>query len=361
MTVSSSDLEAVLERAAPPALKGRVPTLARIVADLANGGTTPEAAKDALAAEAELIEALVGAKAVSVGRAVVDFKGAIAGSVNVGDVAGGDIFNITVAASPAASVQIVEKTPRHHVEGQLAGLLKGADVGLYKEAGEILGVVLSGTEEDMRWVLARRLLETDLETLVSAVTALSSQLCERAGAVVTVAAPFACIDQAAVALVRDAVPSRRGLGVKSARTETGRMVTGAACWAPPMWGVQEVPGGWGPDLADLEQRVASAVEEALGFPPEDLDEELSALPVVLVFPPPVPTAADLQAIRAKGYAKVSFLFLTGEMTRPEFAALALPDVDYVVPELDPAREAAYWRDINRALRDAKRACGAGRT
>lgn len=362
MTVDQASVEAALRAAAPQDLQARVPGLAAVVTGLANGTLTDDDARGALAHDAALLESLSG-KAVNAGRALVDFKGTVAGQITVGDVAGRDLYNITVNVGVSA-VQIGERTELFEVESGLVGVLNAGQVDepTLDYAAEAVGLTLSGTLADRRWALAAKLLRTDLASLVEAANRLAPQLCAEAGTLVTRAAPFVCVDPAALPLVRQAiaaVPVRHGLGLNSSTKSTGFMYVDAACPKNPKWARAEVPGGWG-SWDELEASVAAALKEALDYLPDDdlelVQNDLPDNPVVLVFTNPgLPTPADVTLLRGKGYAPVSFFLLAGDTSQAEFTSMGFQDVVYL-PELNRAREDQDAAAVANVVKAAKRAC-----
>lgn len=120
MKLTTNDITAALRQHLPADLHSAIPSLAHILTELSNGTLRAEEAQSQLATDANLIRVLraLAGKQVEAGHSLISFgSGAQMGDVTIsGDVAGGNIFKLTVNIEQKTVNTIIYKGGK--LEGQ---------------------------------------------------------------------------------------------------------------------------------------------------------------------------------------------------------------------------------------------------
>jgi hypothetical protein len=333
--------------AAASALLGELAeTLARVL----NGELKQEDAKAELDKALPLFKAL-DHQTVEGESAQLDFREAsVEGDVNVQNVAGRDITIVNIGGTIFA---IGEVTLYFETELRLVGEL-GPPVPLAQLvaiAKRTLGTDPLGSGVDPLHEIARALLRTDFQRLTEFVGQLANINCRGAQTIVDIAAPFCWISRKATAIiprVPGRPPGERGIGINATLTETAQNYVACAPIPRRMYEVVPVSGRNSDDPMDVVAGIYDSIASKVGWTVEECKANLPTYPLSLfVVLPDAPDADRLATLRAT-FSTVTFVLMTGELRQPEFAALGLPYVDYLVPELKPGDETIAWKQVATA-------------
>jgi hypothetical protein len=252
------------------------------------------------------------------------------------------------------------RSPTYDLELALAARLRPMDEQSLERAAEELNVNLTGWVRgtEKRFVLAQRALGAELEALYKFADRLIQLSLdpESARYVYEAAVPYAWVDPVAASRIVEisARPTPRAAGLNSAQLLTCEMYVRRAHHE---WKPCTIHGGWTERALDEVIGLARRALKKAAWGDEDaavddvaLNADLADDRYFLIVPAPLPDA-ELAARLLQAFPSVTFLFLAGATSQADFAARALPGVDYLQPEVDPEREAEvlriYDRDIGR--------------
>jgi hypothetical protein len=217
------------------------------------------------------------------------------------------------------------------------------------------------------WV-TERMLRADFGGLRGAVEVLGPFLGQRNAVwLCNVVAPFCWVDEGAAGRLAEVLrrpEGGRAAGLNSEKMPTARQYVSRASTVYPLWAVAEVEGG--SSAAQLEELILSLranVKKFLGILQEEevdddeLNEELAAefeqgRPLFVLVPRPVPDRAVIEGALA-AFPHVALLLLTGDMHSEEFKSLNLPQVEFLLPELDEEGERKAGSEYRRLVRLAE--------
>lgn len=299
-----------------------------------------------------------------------------------------EIQAVAAESDEAVVARVVARLrPLKQTFGDLApfGTLPGALVAVfdrsvtaqYRESIiERLAERLGATLEDLepggdRWLwMAGHVLRADFDRLYAAVQVAGAHLGRRnASWLCKAVRPFCWVDEGAAGRIPEVLrrpEGRRAVGLNTRRAETAiQYLERALADYPPRWALKQYEGG--ASAAQLEEFVGSLranVKAYLGYEVDDEveDEELNAeladyfaqgRPLFVLVPPPVPDREVIEeALGAFPHAVL--LLLTGELGSAEFNSLNLPQVEFLLPELDAQAERRAERQYRMVVELAEK-------
>ncbi len=324
-----------------PASDALLEAMASTLARLITGEISAEAATAQLATAGPALRELDGKK-VEAGGKLLDFSSAVAGSITVGDVAGGNLTRVVVNLGPP--LDIGEASPSYDVELWLVGRLPSDHIASLIDIARRTLHVEVPPGIDPSHVIARALMTATIPALTEFVRLMANLDCPNALQVSDVAGPFCWVKPEAAALIPTIAarpPRQRGFSINSSLSQAALHYL--ACAPMPRFGpVRAGLSGRNTDgpLAALVGEIYSVLAVPLRCTVEQCPAKLAATtrPIFVVLPGE-PVDADLLEDLREAFPMITFVILAGTRDPAEFAELHLDYVDYLEPALQPGEDA----------------------
>lgn len=232
---------------------------------------------------------------------------------------------------------------------------------------EKLGTSLDKCEPGAdRWLwIASKILRADFRRLRGAAQVFVPFLGqEKALRLCKQVAPFCWVDEGAAERIAEVLrrpEGTRAVGLNTQKKQTAEHYVSRASTSHPPWPMREYEGGAsGAQLEEFVQSVRANVKSFLGIAQEaevsdkelndDLTDEFDdGRPLfILVQQSPLPDNGVIEAALA-AFPSVTLLLLTGETSSSEFTTLNLPQVEFILPELDKEWETKAEQQYKRLL------------